>query len=440
MYAWPKENRMKRLSLLLFLLLVCLPISAQQMSIGDFVRLKGLKVQREKTVALLDLETEESGFSFLANGTLAVEAQPGEGFLQLQLPHRTTYLTVQHPTYGRLIWVVPKGKKLKRFRHYKAVLYAGDPTREYKSPKQWAVFHLDPPDVVLQLDSATAPVRQAVAEYYLPLGEHQYRVEAPFFSPQEGSFTLSDSVRTELWINLQPFYSYLSVNVEWTGGNLYIDGRSLPQENATSYRLPEGSHRVTYFWEDQCYYDTLIVMGPAQKQVLEVKMKDMSPRAVKRTDPSLLTPPAEPEKVFGSRVRLTAADSTADIWIDRERMAFREWEGELSAGFHLAQAVVEGKESIPVRIWVQEGISQDLVLPAPGSGSGLLNIHSNVDGASILVDGNYYGLTPQIVRVDADKGCQVMLVKAGYKSVARRVQPRGNHQVDVYVKLKKKKI
>ena len=227
MYAWPKENRMKRLSLLLFLVLVCLPISAQQMSIGDFARLKGIKVQREKTVALLDLETQESGFSFMANGTQAVEAQPGEGFLQLQLPHKTTYLTVQHPTYGRLIWVVPKGKKLKRFRHYKAVLYAGDPTKQYKSPKQWAVFHLDPQDVVLQLDSATTPVRQAVAEYYLPLGEHKYRVEAPFFSPQEGSFTLSDSARTELWINLQPFYSYLTVKVEWTGGQLFIDGRLL---------------------------------------------------------------------------------------------------------------------------------------------------------------------------------------------------------------------
>jgi hypothetical protein len=92
-----------------------------------------------------------------------------------------------------------------------------------------------------------------------------------------------------------------------------------------------------------------------------------------------------------------------------------------------------------VRIWVQEGVSQDLVLPAPGSGTGLLNIRSNIAGASILVDGQYYGLTPQLVRVDASQSCQVTLVKDGYKPAVRKVQPRGNHQVDVFVKMKKER-
>ena len=429
---------MKHWSLVILLWLVCLPLAAQQMRVGDFARLKGCKVQKEKGVALLDLETEDTGFTFTVNGNQAVEAQPGEGFIQLRLPHKTTYLTIQHPAYGRLSWRVPDGKKLKKRRHYRAVLYAGDPTKLYKSPKQWVIFHLNPEDVVLQLDSAIGPVRKAVAEYYLPLGEHTYRVEAPFFSPVEGSFSLTDSVKTELWINLQPFYSYLTVNVEWKGGDLLIDGRSVSPDAASSYRLQEGSHRVAYFWKDQCYYDTLLVLGPAQKRVLEVKMQDMYPRNVKRSDPAVLAPQGAGE-TFGSTVRLTAADSTADIWIDREKVATRQWEGELSAGFHLAQTVAGGRESPPVRIWVQEGVSQDLVLPAPGSGSGLLNIRSNVAGASILIDGQYYGLTPQLVRVDASQGCQVTLVKDGYKPAVRKVQPRGNHQVDVIVKMKKER-
>ena len=430
---------MKRWSLIFLLWLVCLPLAAQQMRVGDFARLKGFKVQKEKTVALLDLETQETGFTFMADGKLSVDAQPGEGFVQLQLPHKTSYITIQHPTYGRLSWRIPGGKKFLKRRHYKAVLYAGDPTKQYRSPKQWVILHLDPQDVVLQLDSATGPVRKAVAEYYLPVGEHNYRVEAPFYRPVEGSFTLSDSTRTELWINLQPFYSFLTVNVEWTGGQLYIDGAPINKEQATSYRLSEGSHRVTYFWEDKCYYDSLLAMGPAEKRVLEVKMADMYPRQVKLSDPAVLIP-QESAQSFGSSVRLTAADTTADIWIDREKVATREWEGELSAGFHLAQTVSGGRESAPVRIWVQEGISQNLVLPSPGSGTGLLNVRSNVDGASILVDGQYFGLTPQLVRVDASKSCRVTLVKDGYKPTVRKVQPRGNNQVDVYVKLKKKKI
>ena len=431
---------MKHWSLVLFLSLVCLPIAAQQMSVGDFAKLKGCKVQREKAAALLDLETEETGFTFMANGNVAVEPQQGEGVIQLQLPNKTTFLTIQHPTYGRYNWKVPGGKKLQKRQHYKAVLYAGDPTKKYKSPKQWVILHLDPSDVVLQLDSAIGPVRKSQAEYYLPVGEHKYRVEAPFYSPLEGSFTLNDSTKTELWVNLQPFYSFLTINVEWKGGNLYVDGSLLNQEQATSYRLPEGNHRVNYFWKDQCYYDSLLVMGPAEKRILDIRMADLYPRKLKLADAAVLIPAQEPGKSFGSTVRLTAADTTADIWVDRERVATREWEGELSAGFHLAQTVLNGWESDPVRIWVQEGISQNLVLPAPGSGTGLLNIHANVDGASILVDGEYYGLTPQIVRVDASRGCRVTLVKDGYKPAVRKVQPRGNNQVEVYVKLKKKKI
>ena len=181
-------------------------------------------------------------------------------------------------------------------------------------------------------------------------------------------------------------------------------------------------------------------MGPAEKRILDIRMADLYPRKLKLADAAVLIPAQEPGKSFGSTVRLTAADTPADIWVDRERVATREWEGELSAGFHLAQTVLNGWESDPVRIWVQEGISQNLVLPAPGSGTGLLNIHANVDGASILVDGEYYGLTPQIVRVDASRGCRVTLVKDGYKPAVRKVQPRVNNQVEVYVKLKKKKI
>ena len=75
---------------------------------------------------------------------------------------------------------------------------------------------------------------------------------------------------------------------------------------------------------------------------------------------------------------------------------------------------------------------------APGTGFGLLNIHSNVEGARILIDGQDYGLTPQIVRLDATKNYELRLLKSGYRAVKKRVRPRGNHQTEVYVKLKKR--
>ena len=431
---------MKRLSLTILLLCACLlPLTAQQMSVLEFARLKGSKVEKDKNLAILDLVTEESGFTFTVSGNTAVEPEAQNGFIRLRLPHKTSYLTVQHQEFGHLTWMVPNGKKLRKHNHYQAVLVAVDPTKDYKSPKQWVVFHLDPEDVLLQVDSTIKPVRSRVAEYYLPVGKHSYRVEAPFYSPQEGEFTLTDSSRTDIPVHLQPVYSYLTVKTEWQGGQLYIDGAHIRREDATSLRLGEGYHRLSYFWADMCFLDSLVYMGSAQKKVVELKVKDLYPREnIKLGEPYLMSPQEETDEP-GAQVKLIAADTTADIWVDRERVAQRQWEGRLSAGFHLAQTVSGGKESAPVRIWVENGIPQEISLPASGTGYGILNIHSNVDGAGIMVDGKYYGQTPQLLRVDAAKSYQIVLVKDGYKPASRQVRPRSNNQIDVNIKLKKQR-
>lgn len=431
---------MKRLSLIILLTCACLlPLMAQQMSVQEFARLKGCKVDKEKAVAILDLITDESGFSFITDGNLSVEPEQGDGFLRLRLPDKASHLSIQHKEFGNLAWMVPDGKKLRKNNHYRAVLVAVDPTKDYKSPKQWVVFHLDPEDVLLQVDSTMKPVRSSAATYYLPVGEHSYRVEAPFYSPQEGKFTLTDSARTDIPVHLQPVYSYLTVKTEWQGGELYIDGAHIRREDATSFRLGEGYHRISYFWADKCFLDSLVYIGNAQKKVLELKTRDLYPREnIKPGEPYLMSPQEETNEP-GAQIKLIAADTAADIWVDRERVARRQWEGRLSAGFHLAQTVSGGEESAPVRIWVENGIPQEISLPAVGTGYGLLNIHSNVDGAGIMVDGKYCGQTPLLLRVDAAKSYQIVLVKDGYKPASCQVRPRSNNQVDVNIKLKKQK-
>ena len=194
---------MKRLSLILFLLaLVCLPLSAQQMSVEGFTRLKGSKVEKDKSMAILDLVTEESGFTVVCGQNQPVEVKQGEGIITLRLPHKTSRLSIRHPEYGQLSWQAPT--PLKKKRHYRATLFAVDPTIEPKATHQWVTFHLIPENIVLQVDSVSRPVRSDMVAYYLPLGEHRYRAEAPFYAPQEGQFTLADSIRTDILVNLQP--------------------------------------------------------------------------------------------------------------------------------------------------------------------------------------------------------------------------------------------
>ena len=58
----------------------------------------------------------------------------------------------------------------------------------------------------------------------------------------------------------------------------------------------------------------------------------------------------------------------------------------------------------------------------------------------IKINGGDYGKTPKIVRLDASKIYKVALSKDGYKEGTLTVRPRGNNMVDVYMKLKKKRI
>ena len=445
---------MKRPVLSLCLLLACLlPAKAQQMSVEEFgvqhrPLWKHAAVQVDKTSALLDFATDEKGFTFFSGAGQPAAAAEGEGVITVTLPHKTAHVTIKHPDYGQLVWRVPDGKHLKRKKHYQALLLTLDPAKEYRSPSQWVVFRVSPANALIQLDSVTRPVRQEVVEYYLPVGRHSYRVEAPFHEAVEDVFTLSDSVRLDIPVTLQPFYSFLSVKMPDSGGDLYVDNTPIRREEATSYRLGEGYHRVALFRGETCFYDSLLFVGKAEKKVLELGERDLFPRELRRTDPLPVNPPVErpegepgenPGPTSGAPVKLTAADPQTEIWVDREPLGRGQWEGTLAPGFHLAQSIKDGRESAATWLWIEDDFPQDVNLAAPGTGYGLLNIHSNVTGAGIRIDGKDFGQTPQLVRLDAMRSYEVVLSKPGFKDGKRTVRPRGNQQLDVYLKLKKRK-
>ena len=441
---------MNRAGLVILLLLAhLLPLAAQQMSVEEFGRIKRppwkfKTVAVDKDASLFDFVTEEKGFTFLANGKQEAAAEEGDGLITVTLPRKTSWITIKHPDFGQLVWKAPGGKALKRRTHYKALLFASDPTVDYKAPNQWVVFHLDPADIMLQVDSLSKPLRKSVVEYYLPVGQHTYRAEAPFYEPQEGTFTLTDSARTDITVKLQPFYSYLTVKTAWQGGRLYIDGAPVRKEESTSHRLQEGWHRVNIYWAEECFYDSLLFIGRAEKKVLELAEKDLRPVPLKRTDPQRVPDPEAPAPQTDTAaplapVKLTAHDPEAEIWLDRECVGTGQWEGSLPLGFHLAEARKPGQQPVPVRLLIEDTFPVEVTLEAPGAGYGLLNIHCNVDGARIRIDGKDYGRTPQIVRLEATRRYKVSLSKDGYKDQSSQVAPRGNNIADVYLNLKKKK-
>ena len=89
-------------------------------------------------------------------------------------------------------------------------------------------------------------------------------------------------------------------------------------------------------------------------------------------------------------------------------------------------------------IVLEDAFPQEITLMAPGTGSGLVNIHCNVSDARILIDGEDRGTAPCILKLDASHLYELVVYKPGYKDWKTSFRPRGNGQIDIQVKLKKR--
>ena len=441
-----------------------LPVDAQQINVEDFTRLKRpfwkrSKVTVDKQLAIMDLYSSEKGFQFTADGKTAVEAEEGEGVITLKVPHKTRFLTIKHPDYGQTVWRVPK-KYLKKKKHYRATLDAYDPLKEYKVQKQWVLFRLWPKNVILTVDSIRMRLQETdVVQQYLAVGMHHYTVEAPFYEAVTDSFELTDSVKLEIPVRLQPFYSYLTVKVPWKGADVYIDHVLAKNAQTTSQRLSAGVHHVALFWGPDCYYENMVVVDSAAKKVLDIKLEELRLRRLKKQDrvqTKTVVQDATPDSTTSSRVAskraagmktatvyapvtLHVADDSTEVWIDRAPMGRGDWQGQLAQGFHLVTTRKDGQESVPTYLWVENDFPVEMNLAVPQTSYGLLNIHSNVIGAKVFINGRQAGVTPCVVQgIDASRVCEICLQKEGFKEKKQKVRPKRNDLLNVYFKLKKK--
>ena len=434
------------------LMLCCwlLPLGAQQMWVEDFTRLRcpvwnRNKVVIDKHLALLDLMTEQKGFTFAADGRKPAEAEDGDGVITVKLPHKTRFLTIKHADYGQYTWRVPVNH-LKRRRHYRATLQTVDQNKEYKLPWQWVVFDISPDNAILRVDSATYLLRQGSKVLRLPVGKHGYVVESPFYEAVTDSLVLTDTSKLRLDIRLQPIYSYLTVKTPWHKGRIYVDDQPIGIRECTSFRLNEGCHALSVYLRDTCCYHAIFDIGRAEKKVVVLTEKDYHPQSGKKPKPVAVmshqqdTVAVLEQILVQASVKLTAADDSTEIWLNCEKVGNGQWSGVLPEGFYMVTTRKNQIESEPTWLWITDDFPQELNLAVPQTSQGMLNIYSNVQGAEIYVNEVLMGVTPCVIQgLLPTRNYDIRLRKTGYKDVKQTIRPRGNNVTDLYVKMKIKK-
>ena len=443
----------KRLLGILLIAILSLPCVAQKISIGQFKRVKFDFAKKkmypvDKKMATLDLKTDEKGFTFKADGKTEIAAQEGDGQITLLAPHKTAFILVKHPEYGQLIWKVP-GKGLRKKKHYQAIMQTDKPGKEYKLSKQWVVFQVIPENAILQVDSTVALVRDGTAQFELPLGKHGYHAEAPFYEELSDSVEVVDSAKLVVPVVLQSVYSYLTVKLPIAEGLIFIDSEPIGKGEATSGHLQPGDHHLIVMQEETCLADTVFNMGVGEKKILALKTSDLrarplmaraiNPQPIEEVKDSTVTDSlaAVPQDSLKAPVTITAPDAETQIWLNREPLAYGKWEGQLGIGFYSVSTVKEGLESKPIFLWVDDTLPKVVDLSLPKASYGVLNIHSNVVGATILINRVEVGVTPCILEnLPATVACKIQLKKKGYRDAAITVMPVPNDMLNVEINMK----
>ena len=443
----------KRLLGILLIAILSLPCVAQKISIGQFKRVKFDFAKKkmypvDKKMATLDLKTDEKGFTFKADGKTEIAAQEGDGQITLLAPHKTAFILVKHPEYGQLIWKVP-GKGLRKKKHYQAIMQTDKPGKEYKLSKQWVVFQVIPENAILQVDSTVALVRDGTAQFELPLGKHGYHAEAPFYEELSDSVEVVDSAKLVVPVVLQSVYSYLTVKLPIAEGLIFVDSEPIGKGEATSGHLQPGDHHLIVMQEETCLADTVFNMGVGEKKILALKASDLrarplmaraiNPQPIEEVKDSTVTDSlaAVPQDSLKALVTITAPDEETQIWLNREPLAYGKWEGQLGIGFYSVSTVKEGLESKPIFLWVDDTLPKVVDLSLPKASYGVLNIHSNVVGATILINRVEVGVTPCILEnLPATVACKILLKKKGYRDAAITVMPVPNDMLNVEINMK----
>ena len=409
---------------------------AQQIKIGEFEK-SSHHVALESNLPAITFYTAETGFTFQADGKDDLEAKPGLDCISVELPRTTKYIKISHPSYGEINWKIPQ--KLHNRTFYQAYIHTWGPDKNYELSSQWVRFNISPVNCVVQMDSSITLVRDGLAQFYLPVGKHHYRVESPFHEAVEDSLELDSFKELRLDVNLQPFYSYIEVTNPFAETEIFVDGVYCGKSTATGKRVSAGTHNIRLRYEGIFVCDTTVSVGASQKQTFyidldaeTIQMRNSRPGSRQHSEDEEETPAVSAHVVI-------YADSLSSIMINREPVGVARWEGDLPEGYYIINSKYGGVESSPTQLWIKDTQPQEIRLYAAANDVGAISVYGNVADAEVYVDGQLMGHTPCVVpNLDASRRHKVELVKQGYKKVEQSVHPLGGSVLSVEINMKKK--
>ena len=248
-------------------------------------------------------------------------------------------------------------------------------------------LNVNPPDATVfygrtqDCDMGSRKLTDGLFEAFLDKGTYYYRIESRFYETKTGKYEVADDSR-ELNVSLNPLFSYLSLNTNPQGAEVYLNGRLIGSTPiAKSDKIRKGQGVRLEFRKDDYYIEPVTIDVVGDGGVQQVPTVNLRPQFGWVTcvcdDPEAELTVRDATKVIatgrsGMRVKLNSGGTTYKL--------------ESSRPSHVSQA--QGIKGSTI-----EGKDVQIVVDSPVPIYGGLQLTSNPSRAKVYIDGAEAGTT-----------------------------------------------
>lgn len=401
------KKRMKIVLSLFFLLLGCMNLDAQELSVKSFEeRSKDLSAStyprkdlNGTPCALVKVQLASSGAQFEGNVIGNVEYKTSEYWVYM--PEGSKRLKVK--LEGYLPLDVEFGShgpgslqsKTTYVLTITGVVNGSNQPRQVRTQTGWIIIDSDPSGAAVYINDEFVG-NTPLDSYKQAYGTYTYRVEKPNYHSATGVILLS-AAKLEKKVTLLPAFGSIQITGGVNGATVLLDGKPTDRTTpCTLTEVPSGEHTVT-----------LQASKYAPRQV-----------SVTVTDGNISQMDATLDARF-ARVTVSTLNG-ADIYIDSKLKGTTSYTEDLMEGYYDVEARLAHHTAASRQIHVTAGQDQTVNLqPVPIYGS--LDVTSTPRGATVTVDGRNCGETPLTIDNLLEGSHTVTLSLAGYASESRNV-------------------
>ncbi len=434
------SGRIRRLLSIIFIAVIGLAASAQnRITIKDFtydenegtaltLAPKGVKDSNNQKCGLIVVHNVDlKGFSFKTGGWNKAEnrSSGGKPVVNLWVSPGTKWIEVSNSDSS----IKPSeryhfGQTVESEKTYH--LYLGEVIKFNESGSQYVQVSVDAPNAIFFIDEQgdgtflAWPLQDGKASKALRFGTYNYKVTAPDYHDEYGTFTVNDPDNT-VTVNIKPRANFGRLTIPATdnlkGAQIIIDGTVAGNSSLNGYKLSSGTH-------------TLQIQRPKYKVLV---------KEITIADNQTLTETPVLEQNF-SRITIECADPEADIYLmtanNATKQATGTWMADLEPGSYVIETRRAGCKNGIKQITIAPGNQpQEFSVPAPEPTFGTVPVKSVPEGATIWLDGKEMGKTPKVLNNVLATTHSLKLTYPNYQDYTQQLDVKPGESLNVDAKM-----